>query len=79
MKVKPGPAWLGSQSYADLVRVLEAAGAVGNGYGHTHRGMVRNEAPALHEALALYDEAEHIDGSRCISAKSSAPNDQNAA
>jgi len=51
---------------ADLVRVLEAAGAVGNGYGHTHRGMVSNEAPALHEALAVYDKAEHIDGSEAL-------------
>jgi hypothetical protein len=50
---------------ADLVRVLEAAGAVGNGYGHTHRGMVSNKAP-LHEALAVYDKAEHIDGSEAL-------------
>jgi hypothetical protein len=46
--------------------MLEAAGAVGDGYGHTHRGMVSNEAPALHEALAVYDKAEHIDGSEAL-------------
>jgi hypothetical protein len=51
---------------ADLVRVLEAAGAVGNGYGDTHRGMVSNEAPARHEVLAVYDKAEHIDGSEAL-------------
>jgi hypothetical protein len=51
---------------ADLVRVLEAAGGVGNGYGHTHRGTVSDEAPAPREALAVYDKAEHIDGSEAL-------------
>jgi hypothetical protein len=29
-------------------------------------GMLSNEAPALHEALAVYDKAEHIDGSEAL-------------
>jgi len=28
--------------------------------------MVSNKAPALHEALAVYDKAEHIDGSEAL-------------
>ena len=48
---------------ADLARGLEAARAVAaNQYGRTHLGMVGNEVATLHEALAAYEKAEHIDG-----------------
>lgn len=50
------------QLNADLVRVFQAGRAAANRYGHTYRGMVSNEVLALYEALAAYDNAEHIDG-----------------